>query len=73
MQTENVKGLKVYPVIRISKKLKLPIIDFDKQFLVYGKFRLRGAEEPKISSAYNSVEFMTTLVDLKQIGEVPTV
>ncbi|TOM78886.1 hypothetical protein, partial [Vibrio parahaemolyticus] len=70
---KNVKGSKVYPVIRISKKLKLPVIDFDKQFLVYGKFRLRSAEEPKISSASNSVEFMTTLVDLKQIGEVPTV
>ena len=70
---KNVKGLKVYPIIRISKKLKLSAIDFDKQFLVYGKFRLRSAEEPKISSASNSAEFMTTLVDLKQIGEVPTV
>ncbi|HIF9480520.1 TPA: hypothetical protein ACX6SV_000851 [Photobacterium damselae] len=70
---KNIKGLKFYPVIRISKKLNLPVIDFDKQFLVYGRFRLRSNEEPKISSAYNSVEFMTTLVDLKQIGEVPIV
>ncbi|MGF1841709.1 hypothetical protein L4C39_00750 [Vibrio clamense] len=70
---KNVKGTKYYPIIRISKKLKLPIIDFDKQFLVYGKFRLRNAEEPKVSSEYNAVEFMTTLVNLKQMGEVPTV
>ncbi|GAB5993267.1 hypothetical protein [Aeromonas enteropelogenes] len=71
-KSKNIKGIKFYPVIRISKKLKLPTIDFDKQYLVYGKFRLRTDEELKISGEPNSIEFMTTLVNIKQIGLVPT-
>lgn len=70
---KNLHGTKIYSIIRISKKLKLPIINFDKQFLVYGKFRLRRAEESKISSEYSSIEFITTLVSLNQIGVVPSV
>ncbi|MGL5468132.1 MAG: hypothetical protein ACRDCT_08065 [Shewanella sp.] len=66
----NKNGIKYYPVIRISKKLKLPKIEFDKQFLIYGKFRLRSDEELKISGEPNSIEFMTTLINMKQMGSV---
>lgn len=69
-KAKKVKGISIYPIIRVSKKLKSLKIDFDKEYLVYGKFRLRKADEPKVGNKHHAVEFMTTLVDIKQIGEV---
>ncbi|RYU46516.1 hypothetical protein, partial [Aliivibrio finisterrensis] len=65
-------GRKILPIIRVSKKLKLPYIDFDKQFLIYGRFRLRTSDEQRVSNDINAIEFMTSLVHLKQLGEIPS-